>query len=192
MATQQRRGAVAAGGEDGHRKRGGGWLKWLLLALLLVGLIALLVALLGGDDDDTASRGGTAAQQAEPSGTGGAGTLTAGERSLLPAEADVFKGVTGDTATGENVEVVKVNPGEGFWVGTSGDDRAYVEYGDVRQDEPEGAYQPEVGDVVDLTGPTQDAPDDPVEGLNLEDARDGELITEQGGFINADEVTKAG
>ncbi len=177
MATQERRpGAVRAGGpEDEHRRRGG-WLKWLVLLLLLIGLVALLVALLGGDDDG---------------GTGGAGTLVAEGQSLLPAEAGVMRGRDEATATGTNVRVVAVNPEEGFWVGTSDTDRVYVEYGAVRLDAPESAYQPKVDDVVDLEGPVEDAPDDPVGGLNLEDEAEGELITEQGGFINADTVTKA-
>ncbi len=191
MATQERRpGAVRVGGPGEHRKRGG-WLKWLLLLLALLVLIALLVALLGGDDDDGGASSSGATTQQEASGTGGAGTLVAEGQSLLPAGAGVMRGRDEATATGENVRVVAVNPEEGFWVGTSDTDRVYVEYGDVRQDEPENAYQPKVDDVVNLTGPVEDAPPDPVEALNLEDERDGRLITEQGGFINADEVTKA-
>jgi hypothetical protein len=181
MATQQQRGAVAVGGPDRTHRRRAGWLKWLLPLLLLVGLIALLAALLGGDDN---SAGGSNA-------TGAAGTLTAGGASLLPAKAGAFKGHDGQTATGTNVKVVKVNPQEGFWVGTSANQRSYIEYGDVRKDEPKNAYMPKVGDVVNLTGPIRDAPADPVSALNLSDRRDGQLITEQGGFVNAETVKKA-
>ena len=198
MAAERNRrpGAVSVGG--GGRK-GAGWLKWLLpLLLLLLGAI-LFFALSGGDDDEqSASQTPTAAQTTpapaeEGSGgaapAAGAGTLTAGEASLLPAPQDLGQYV-GQDAEGREVVVRSVVENEGFWVGTSETDRVYVEYGgEVGEDER--AFAPQVGDKVDLTGPVRPAPEDPGRTLRLEQA-DSDLVKQQGGFINATTAEKAG
>jgi len=79
---------------------------------------------------------------------------------------------------------------EGFWVGSSEQDRVYVEWGgDVGSDE--ATYVPNVGEKVNLTGPVRPAPQDPERTLNLS-APEAELVSSQGGYVNADEVTPAG
>jgi hypothetical protein len=79
---------------------------------------------------------------------------------------------------------------EGFWVGSSAQDRVYVEWGgDVGADE--ATYRPKVGEKVNLTGPVRPAPEDPAQTLNLK-AADADLVRSQGGYINADDVTPAG
>lgn len=197
--------------DDRNRKKRGLWWLWGLLGLLLIGL--LLFLLLRGDDDDvdrTASKAKTEAATPTATATqapagaeagagagaaaGAAGTLTAGGASLLPvAEAGELTDSVGDRATGRNVTVQELVPGQGFWVGSSASDRVYVELGgDVGQDEqPAGDVDLRVGDKVNLTGETRPAPEDPAKTLNL-DQKSAETVKSQGIFVNADKVQPAG
>ena len=180
-------GSYGAGGGDGHRKRGG-WLWWLLglLALLVIG--ALLIGLLGGDDDSDnqgAQATATAESGTSQSGAGAAaGSLSARDTSLLPVPAGGLGGFEAETATGRQVTVQSVIDDEGFWVGTSRQERVYVEYGgDVGEDETQG-FEAAVGDSVDLTGEIRPAPENPGRTLNLP-AADARQVSEQGAYINA-------
>jgi hypothetical protein len=180
-------GAYSAGDGDGHRRRGG-WLWWLLglLALLLLG--ALLLGLGGGDDEQQAAQPTPAADAATTpdAGTGAAaGSLTARGESLLPVPAGGLAAYESEEATGTEVTVQSVVKDEGFWVGSSRQDRLYVEYGgDVGADETQG-FEPAVGDKVSLTGPVRPAPENPARTLNLPD-RDARQVIEQGAYINAE------
>lgn len=196
--ARRSRGATSLGDGGGGRRRGLGWL-WGLLALLLVAaLVILLISLLGGDDDDesartgqTTTQAGQATDQAAPaagSATEG-GTLTAEGTSLLPVPGGGLESYVGDNADGRGVTVQKVVEQEGFFVGTSAQDRVYVEYGgDVGEDERQ--FAPTVGDRVDLTGPVRPAPEDPAQTLKL-DAEDAKTVSDQGGYINADSAQPA-
>jgi hypothetical protein len=200
-------GARAADG-GAHRKRGLGWL-WLLLGLLaLAAVVAALAGAFDGSDDAERAAGQTQ-QQADPNagagagagagdeaagGAGDAGRLVAGDTSLIPVPGGGLGEYVGEQSRGENVRVLTVVSNaddpealEGFWVGTSDQDRTYVEYGgDVGTDEAD--FRPEVGQRVNLTGPVRPAPQDPARTLNLSD-KDSETVRSQGGYINADEVT---
>lgn len=192
------RGARSAFDDDDGGGRKKGWLPWLLglLALLLVG--GLLIALLsGGDDEDKAAKTQTTqtqadatADQATPAGgatDGDAGTLTVAGTSLLPPPGDLTQYV-GETATGENVVVQSVAGQQGFWVGTSEQDRVYVEYGAKAGGTEEGAaFKPQVGQKVNLEGPVRPAPEQPGRTLRVPVA-DEKLIKQQGAYINADRV----
>ena len=198
-------GARAADG-GAHRKRGLGWL-WLLLGLLaLAAIVAALAGAFDGSDDAERAAGQTQ-QQADPDagagaaagdeaagGAGDAGRLVAGDTSLIPVPGGGLGEYVGEQSRGENVRVLSVVSNaddpealEGFWVGTSDQDRNYVEYGgEVGTDEAD--FRPEVGQRVNLTGPVRPAPQDPARTLNLSD-KDSETVRSQGGYINADEVT---
>jgi hypothetical protein len=201
------RGARVLG--DDHR-RSGGWWRWLLALLLLLAVIVVVALLSCGGGDDEASSGATGAvtTTAEPASTadraapaagsgdsGGsgsdaaAGTLTAGGTDVSAASADLAAQV-GRTAVGTGVEVQSVVDG-GFFVGTSAQDRRYVEWsGDVGADEPARSFKPAVGDVVDLRGPVRPAPEDPATTLKLGEA-DAALVREQGAYVNASTVKAA-
>ena len=197
-------GARAVGDGGGRRKRGILPLILGLLALLAIG--ALLAALLsGGDDDEQASQSGQAGQQQQDGGqsaqggagaAGGTGELTASGASILPGNGARVGDSVGETAEGKAVVVQSVvenaeNPEalEGFWVGSSDQDRVYVEYGgDVGGDEAE--FQPEVGQRVNLQGPVKAAPQETARVLNLGEA-DARLVEQQGAYVNADEVAAA-
>ena len=202
MSTpRQQHGASPIGDE----KKGGAWWKWLLaLLLLLLVILAIVLIASGGDDEDTDTASTstaavpaatTPAQAATPAttttatGSGNAGTLTAEGQSLL-GTSDKTATIDKD-ATGDAVKVLSVTDG-GLFVGTSPEDRMFVEYaGDVGVDEPTaGTYRPAVGDLVDLEGPVAEAPKDPADTLKL-GAADAKVVTEQGAYVNADEVEQA-
>lgn len=199
-------GARAVGGGGGRKRR----LLPLLLGLLaLLAVGALLAALLsGGDDEQSATQSGQTQQQQQDGGTaegqsggtaaaGGEGVLTASGNSVLPGDAARIGDAVGQTAEGKAVVVQSVvqkaeDPQalEGFWVGSSKQDRVYVEWGgDVGANE--ATYQPEVGERVNLTGPVKAAPEKAARVLNL-DAADARLVEQQGAYVNADDVTQAG
>ncbi|HEX8102166.1 MAG TPA: hypothetical protein VF533_06130 [Solirubrobacteraceae bacterium] len=180
--SEQRRGSVGAVAAGGAGKRRLGWL-WALLGLLALALIvAALLGAFSGDDDTSAS-----AKKA---------TLGTGSAQLLPVPSGGLGSLVGENANGQAVVVQSVvqnaeNPDalEGFWVGTSKTDRVYVEYGgDVGTDE--ATFAPKVGEKVNLSGPVRPAPESPERTLNL-DAEDAALVKQQGGYVNADQVTAA-
>jgi hypothetical protein len=193
--TQQERsggrGAKSAGDGGGGRKRAG-WLWWLLGLLAVVAATILLISLLGGDDDPSPSGQATRTQTeagTQPQAQAGAdqGSLTAGDQPLLPVPAAGLAAYAGEAAQGQEVRVHSVVEDEGFWVGSSMDERVYVEYGgDVGENENQG-FEPTPGDRVNLTGPVRPAPEDPAQTLNLP-AQDAQMVSEQGAYINADRV----
>lgn len=193
-------GARAAGDDDGGGKKRG-LLPLLLGLLVLLALALLLFFLLRGGDDDSESASSTATPSATASATpaggaagGGAGTLTAGGTELLPVpDATELSSTAGEAATGEGVTVQSVVEGQGFWVGTSETDRVYVELGgDIGEDEQPGQdVQVAKGDKVNLTGEVRPAPEEPGQTLSLSPS-DGDLVTSQGIFVNAEDVEKAG
>jgi hypothetical protein len=211
IETTTHRGAVAT--EPERRRRGLGWL-WALLAVLAAALLAALaLGLFNGDDDgdQTAGQGqATTEQQAtdntqDATGTGaaaggtaadGGGSLSVGGTSILPPPAGGLGDYVGQDATGENVVVQSVvrnaeenDTLEGFWVGSSEQDRTYVEWGGTVGSN-EADYTPQVGEKLNLTGPVRPAPENPETALKL-NAADAELVKSQGGFVNADEVSPA-
>ena len=196
----QPHGATSVYGEKPPRKGRG--LLLLLAALLLLGLlIAGLVLAASDDDDDKASKSKTATQQTQAGGsgdeaTGGAaapaegGSLTVAGQSILPPPGDLADRV-GEQAEGKAVKVVRVAGQQGFWVGTSLDERVYVEYGAKAGVAEEGAeFKPKVGDTVDLTAEVRPAPEQPGRTLKIPAAEE-DIIKEQGVFLNAETVDKS-
>ncbi len=115
--------------------------------------------------------------------------MTADGTALLPVPTDGLTTYVGRQAHAQQVRVRSVVQDEGFFIGTSQADRVYVEYGgDVGENEQR--FLPEVGDIVNLTGPVRPAPQDPAQTLNLGRA-DAQLVEEQGGYVNADRVERA-
>lgn len=212
-ATERSAGARAAT-TDQHRRRRPAWLWWLLGLLALLAAAAILASTLGGDDDSADRSTGQTQQQNGDTGTGtadgqgtgaagataddaaNAGRLTAGGASLLPAPSGGLSNYVGQNAQGTDLRVLTVvsnaedpNALEGFWVGTSDQDRTYVEWGgDVGADEAD--YRPTEGETVNLAGPIRPAPENPAQTLNLNDA-DAAIVQSQGGYVNADTVTPA-
>ena len=181
MAHDTHTGGVPYSHRTGSRRageRGGGRRKLLplLLALLLAAALAiLLISLLGGDDDGGSSE---------------AGRLSAGGAQLLPPPEGGLSTQVGQNASGKDVVVQAVNGNEGFFVGSGTKDRVYVEWGgDVGADEAD--FQPKEGDRVNLNGPVKAAPEKAERVLNLS-PEDAALVSRQGAYVNAEEVTPAG
>jgi len=208
-------------GDGGRRKGGGWlkWLLLGLLAAALLALVIGLISC--GDDEPEASApaaatqaegaaegAGAAAGEAADDATGAAGeaaddaagaaggaaagaagTLTAEGEDILPTDVDI-SGRIDQQATGEAVTVQSVVE-SGFWVGTSAQDRRFVEWGgDVGDDESDQAFRPKVGDKVNLRGPVKQAPQDPAQTLDLPED-DAALVSEQGAYVNANSVEPA-
>lgn len=174
--TSSRTGAVPL--DDGrHRRRGGaGWLKWLLPLLLLAAIaIALIAALSGGKDKSGSAAGGAS------------GSLTAKGQALHGNDPASLSGAVGQRAVGKDVRVLSVKKGSGFWVGSSQQDRTFVEWGSAAGANENQSFVPSVGQKVDLTGPVQKAPGDPARTLHISGA-DAQLVKQEGAFVNADSV----
>ncbi len=186
-------GAIAAGGAaPRRRKRKRGLLPLLLGLLLLLGLIALALALLGNGGDDKAKKDPASTpsqqQQQQPSqSAAGAGALQVGGESLQPG-ADL-SGMVGQDARIEGAKVVQVDGDGGFWVGRSGDQRTFVEYGPAAGAD-EATQMPKVGDTVNLTGPVAEPPKQPGRTFGIPVSSE-KVILKQGGYVNADRVTPA-
>ena len=198
-ATNRPSSGARAVADEPHRKRRMGWLWWLLGLLALAAIVALVVGLVGGDDHGKNAQdpAGQAGNATAGGATSTAGSMTAGGMKLLPVPSGGLRDAAGQNAVGRDVVVQSVvkdqqNPDQlnGFWVGSSAQDRVYVEWGgDVGPDEAD--YRPKVGEKVNVTGPVRPAPRNPERALNLS-AADAKLVRTQGAFVNADEVRPAG
>lgn len=121
------------------------------LAFLLV-LLLLLVSGCGGGGDDSGAAGETSAEQND---TGG-GSTAGGPGSLISAGQDVFaqvlggpgalEGVRDMEVVGTSVPVNEVVNESGFWIGTSEEDRIFLEL------EGAGAQAVKAGEKVSFTG----------------------------------------
>lgn len=114
--------------------------------------------------------------------------MLVGDQSLLDlvGQPDRMAREVGRQAAGNDLRVRAVEPGEGFWVGTSDVRRVYVEYGgDAGVDEAKNGL-PAVGDHVDLTGEVRPAPQDPARTLKLQPDSAAQ-VTAHGAYVNADE-----
>jgi hypothetical protein len=182
-APRSQRGAVALGERDGGRRRPA-WLMWLLALLALVVIAAILIALLSGGDAKTSGKGG-ASSQSQSAG------LTSNGQPLLPLPAGgKLAGSVGQDTVGKSVVVEAVNSNRGFWVGTSGTDRVYVEYGGAAGKTESGFKPSHVGERVNLDGPVRAAPSNPAQVLKLS-AADAAQVKAEGAYINANKVSPA-
>ena len=165
---------IGGGNRGGGRKKGL-LLGAALLAVLL--LAALLLSQCGTDDPQTSSNGaaqtsedagssasssaegGSAASSASggsaAGGAGGSGQIvTADGESVLdlvaqPDPAAALRALAGQPVTGTGVQVLSVPADEGFWVGTSDQQRVWVQ---LTGEAGESPYQVKEGDTVDFEG----------------------------------------
>jgi hypothetical protein len=170
------------------------WWLWLLIAILLIA--GLLVALLRcgtdpGPIDPTTGAGAAptpagpalGATQGPGSGTG-AGTLTAGETSLLPVAAAAgldgsLAGFVGRPVTATDVVVQSVAADEGFWVGSSATDRVWVQL----TGDGESAYAVGPGDRVSFTGQVVGHDEGFAAQVGVDPAEGAELLTSQAAHV---------
>ena len=186
-APRDKRGARAAGAREGRRekKSKAGWLVPLLILLALIVAAAIILPMVLGDDDDSADQAATGTsetttptddsqttadeQAAAGGGPAGGGQLLAGEQPILPLPpgGDLTQ-YQGQAVTGESVPVESVVSDEGFWVGTSEQDRVFLLLArdaespfKVRAGESvtvaDGSLRPVTGTVPGLTASEGDA-----------------------------------
>lgn len=171
--------------------RGRRWPLWpLWLALGLFALACLAAGLISANnDDDSGDRRGDQSQTQAAAG-GGENRLTAGGAAILPGQTAQLRNHVGQPAEGQNLTVQSVSGKSGFFVGTGPEDRAYVEWSSA-VGENEADFAPKVGERVNLRGPVRPAPANPAQTLKLQ-PQDAQLVSSQGAFVNAEEVTRAG
>ena len=167
-------GAVPVAGQPARRK----WLPPLVLGLVALIALLLLLSRCGKDDPSDSTAGTPTSPAAAPTvtaapatgsafasgpadagqtgaGNGQAGTVTAGGQNLLGAgSAANLSTHDGEEAVGRAARVQSVPADEGFWVGTSENDRLWVQLTGTRG---ESDYKVKEGDAVDFTGTVKPA-----------------------------------
>ncbi len=115
-----------------------------------------------------------------------AGTLTSGGANLLGAEgAANLAAQSGQAAQGRGVNVQSVVSDEGFWVGSSEQDRVFVAL-DIQGESP---FQVTAGEKVDLQG-TVTALETP-EAFGVTAAEGLDQLRQQGQYIRATSLERA-
>lgn len=194
-------GAVPVAGRPARRK----WLLPLLLALLAVIALLLLLSRCGGDDAAKPTSSATSPAAAPPvtatsvsppaastptsggqSGAGpnsGPGTVTAAGTNLLDAAASgtSLTGHHGQKAVGHGARVQSVPADEGFWVGTSDQDRIWVQLSGTGG---ESDYKVKQGDAVDFTGTIATAAPGFAAKTGLTEAEGAGQLTKQGVYVS--------
>ena len=153
-----------------------------------------------GTEEDTSEQGGSeggaasaapGASAAPDAGAGG-GSLTAdGQDLLAAASAGSLAGRAGQSVTG-TATVESVVSDEGFWVGSSAEDRVFVFLTpEARQSQGESGFQVTAGQTVQLEGALTALPESPevAEGVTADEGAD--QLTQQGAYVRADSVTLA-
>ena len=192
-------GATRVGGPPARPK----WFLPLLLALAALIALVFLLSRCGNDDPaDSAAAPATATTPAPattptdvattpsatvsaPASAGAdqaAGTVIAGGVDLLgAATAAGLSPQDGQPAVGRAAKVQSVPADEGFWVGTSRDDRVWVQLTGTRG---ESDYRVEQGDTVDFTGTVNAAPDGFAADKGLTAAEGAAQLTDQGHYLS--------
>ena len=200
-SRESRPTAVPAGGRPARRK----WLLPLLLGLAALIALLLLLSQCGGDDDDDAASpagtptaaattsapasdatsapsaaAGASAGAADAGQSGGAaGTVTAGGTNLLGA--DDLSAHDGQQAVGRAAKVQSVPSDEGFWVGTSEQDRIWVQ---LTGTGGESDYKVKQNDDIDFTGTVTKAAEGFAGTVGVTDAEGAGQLTEQGHYVS--------
>ena len=178
----------------------------LPLLLALLALIAVLFLLSRcGDDDDPAATGtpttpatatattapvasaSVPATASAPAGTGQdangePGAVTAGGADLLGASAGDLRTHAGQEAAGRAVRVQSVPADEGFRVGTSEQDRLWVQLSGTGG---EFTYKVRQGDSIDFTGTVTATPEGFAARTGVTEAEGAGLLTSQGFHVSA-------
>ncbi|MGK5684119.1 hypothetical protein [Actinoplanes sp. URMC 104] len=174
------------------------WLVPLIIALVVLIALLLLLSQCGGDDDNTsagtttatptaaatsaAATPGTATDTATATAEDGAGTVTAGGASLLGAGgAQNLSANDGKQATGQGVKVQSVPADEGFWVGSSEQDRVWVQ---LTGTNGESYYKVKQDDTVNFSGTVTRAAEGFAAKTGVTAAEGADQLTEQGYYIS--------
>jgi hypothetical protein len=154
-----------------------------------------------GTEEQTGTEGGTAsaAPDAEASAGAGAGADTAGGGSLTANGEDLLAAASGGSlaeragqAVTGTAKVESVVSDEGFWVGSSAEDRVFVFLTpEARQSQGESGFQVTAGQTVSLEGALTALQESPevAEGVTADEGAD--QLTSQGAYVRAESVELA-
>lgn len=169
-----------------------GWLPWALLGLLaLLLLMSLLAGTLAGRDDSSNASKSTGSNGSNVAAAPAVGTLTVAGTDLLADRASLGRigGFDGKSAVGKGVQVQSVVADEGFWVGSSATDRAFVYLTpEARKSNGESGFQAKAGQRIDLNGTVARVSPKGAGELGVTDAEGARQLTSQGAYVRADQV----
>ncbi|MCW2608575.1 MAG: hypothetical protein JWO60_3268 [Frankiales bacterium] len=170
------------------------WLPWALLGALLVLLAHMLMAgAVAGGSDDAAKRTGRAAG-APAAASSGPGSLTSNGVDVLgnPAALAGLRTLGGKQAVGRGALVEAVVADEGFWVGSSALNRAFVYLTpEARRSSGESGFQVEKGQRVDLDGVVTGTSAGDPERFGVTDAEGARQLLSQRAYVRATAVRLA-
>lgn len=202
--SKERTGSDAAGGEAPQGKKFPWWL--LLLALALIALVAFLLTR-GGDDagDGAATSQEESAETADGTADGDAadadaqegadadvqpGKVTVGGATVYPLSEGLTVGdYDGQDAIGRNVPVESVVADEGFWIGTSADDRIFVL---LTNTGPESTPEVEAGDTIDFEGVVVKHGDDFAQSVGVDGDEGAQRLNALAGHLEIPEYSPSG
>ena len=146
----------------------------------------------GGSAGGAASAAPEASAAPDAGSTGGGASLTAnGEDLLAAATGGSLAGRAGQAVTG-TATVESVVSDEGFWVGSSAEDRVFVFLTpEARQSQGESGFQVTAGQTVQLEGAVTALEESPevAEGVTADEG--AEQLSTQAAYVRADSVVLA-
>ena len=195
------------GGNRGNGRKRGLLLGALLLAVLVVA--ALLLSQCGSDDPEggsassqssgsasdtgsaSSSAGSSASRSTGATGAGTAGPIVGADGTDVlaaagqPDAATALGGLVGQQVTATGAQVLFVPADEGFWVGTSDQQRVWVQ---LTGEAGESPYQVAEGDTVDFEGAVVAHDGTFPATVGVDEASGAAQLTEQGAHL---EVAKS-
>ena len=154
----------------------------------------------GTSEDGAASDGAASAAPDASAGAGaapgagsaGGATLTANGEDLLAAAAGGGLAARAGQAVTGSATVESVVSDEGFWVGSSAEDRVFVFLTpEARQSQGESGFQVTAGQTVQLEGAMTALEETPEVTEGVESAEGADQLSSQGAYVRAESVTLA-
>ena len=146
----------------------------------------------GTAEEGSSESGASAAPDAQASAGAAGGSLTADGQDLLAAAAGGSLADRAGQAVTGTATVESVVSDEGFWVGSSAEERVFVFLTpEARQSQGESGFQVTAGQTVQLEGAVTALQESPEVAEGVEAAEGADQLTSQGAYVRADSVTLA-
>jgi len=179
-APVTREGEMADDDDRDDGEKGGSKRKRILLVLLglvvVIVVVVVVMKVMGGGEEKSMGPA--------------PGSLTAEGKPLIPIPPSGLGSHAGEPAEGTAVVVQSVNGKRGFFAGPTVADRVYVEWDGSGRASEAILFHPKVGEEVDVIGAVEKITPSKLKRLGLS-ANERALVEEQGGFVDAKEVTAA-